>query len=150
MVKYLTNTKIRNQNIITCIEEIYESELLDKKDSLVIITRDKINYQGALEEYINRIYHQDKIFSQVLCLNNLLFNITEHELVPKYRIMSTEEKEMLIRKLYLENESQLPHILVTDPVAQFYGVKLGEVCEIEYNNHTNGKNKFYRLCVASN
>ena len=150
MIKYLTNTKVRNQNIINCIDEIYESKLIENKDVLVIITKDKVNYQGSLEEYINRIYLKDKIFCQILCLSNLLFNITEHELVPKYRIMSHDEKEQLIKKLYLENENQLPFILITDPVAQFYGVKLGEVCEIEYNNHTNGKNKFYRLCVASN
>lgn len=150
MIKYLTNTKVRNQNIISCIDEIYESDIIDKKDVLVIITRDKINYQGTLVEYINRIFSQDKIFAQVLSLNNLLFNITDHELVPKYRIMTQDEKNNIISKLYLENEEQLPNILVTDPVAKFYGVRVGDVCEIEYNNHTNGKNKFYRLCITSN
>jgi len=150
MIKYLTNTKVRNQNIISCIDEIYESDIIDKKDVLVIITRDKINYQGTLVEYINRIFSQNRTFAQVLCLNNLLFNITEHELVPKYRIMDQDEKNDIISKLYLESEEQLPNILVTDPVAKFYGVRVGDVCEIEYNNHTNGKNKFYRLCIASN
>jgi len=150
MIKYLTNNKIRNQNIISCIDEIYESNIIDKKDVLVIITRDKINYQGSIVEYINRIFFQNNIFAQVLCLNNLLFNITNHELVPKYRIMTHDEKNEIINKLYLESKEQLPNILITDPVAKFYGVRVGDICEIEYNNHTNGKNKFYRLCIASN
>ena len=78
-----------------------------------------------------------------------MFNISKHELVPTYRIMSETEKQNLISKLYLESEEKLPFVLVTDPVARFYGVRIGEVCEIQYNNETNGKNKFYRLCVAN-
>lgn len=148
MIKYLISNKVRNQNIINCIEEIYEQEVLEKGDVLVIVTKDKVTYQGALEEYINRIFYKDGTFVQILWLNNLLFNISKHDLVPDYRIMTTKEKEELIGKLYLESEDKLPFVQVTDPVARFYGVRIGQVCEIVYNNETNGKNKFYRLCVA--
>ena len=149
MIKYLISNKVRNQNIINCIEEIYEQEVLEKGDVLVIITKDKVTYQGVLEEFINRIFYKDGTFVQILCLNNLLFNISKHELVPNYRIITEKEKKELIAKLYLESENKLPFVLVTDPVARFYGVRIGQVCEIVYNNETNGKNKFYRLCVAN-
>ena len=148
MIKYLISNKVRNQNIINCIEEIYEQEVLEKGDVLVIVTKDKVTYQGALEEFINRIFYKDGTFVQILWLNNLLFNISKHDLVPDYRIMTTKEKDELIGKLYLESEDKLPFVQVTDPVARFYGVRIGQVCEIVYNNETNGKNKFYRLCVA--
>ena len=149
MIKYLISNKVRNQNIINCIEEIYEQEVLEKGDVLVIVTKDKVTYQGALEEFINRIFYKDGTFVQILWLNNLLFDISKHDLVPDYRIMTTKEKDELIGKLYLESEDKLPFVQVTDPVARFYGVRIGQVCEIIYNNETNGKNKFYRLCVAN-
>lgn len=149
MVKYLTNSKVRNQNIITCIDEIYEKEIIGHDDVLVIITRDKVTYQGVLEEYINRLYYRDGKYVQILWLNHLQFNITKHDLVPSYRIMLDKEKQQLIKKLYIEEEKELPFILITDPVARYYGVRVGQVCEIIHNNDTNGKNKFYRLCVAN-
>ena len=149
MVKYLTNSKVRNQNIINCIDEIYEKEIINSDDVLVIITKDKVTYQGVLEEYINRLYYRDGKYVQILYLNHLLFNITKHDLVPNYRIMLEKEKQMLIKNLFIEDETDLPKILITDPVARFYGVRVGQVCEIIHNNQTNGKNKFYRLCVAN-
>ena len=149
MVKYLTNSKVRNQNIITCIDEIYEKEIIGPNDVLVIITRDKVTYQGVLEEYINRLHYRDGKYVQILWLNHLQFNITKHDLVPSYRIMLEKEKDELLKKLYIEDEKELPFILITDPVARFYGVRVGQVCEIIHNNDTNGKNKFYRLCVAN-
>tara|TARA_B100000963_G_C22473660_1_gene601362 strand:- start:57 stop:812 length:756 start_codon:yes stop_codon:yes gene_type:complete len=149
MVKYLTNNKVRNQNIINCIDEIYEKEIIGNDDVLIIVTKDKVTYQGVLEEYVNRLYYRDGKYVQILWLNHLLVNITKHDLVPKYRIMLDKEKQMLIQKLYIEDEKELPFILITDPVARFYGVRVGQVCEIIYNNDTNGKNKFYRLCVAN-
>jgi DNA-directed RNA polymerase subunit H (RpoH/RPB5) len=149
MVKYLTNSKVRNQNIITCIDEIYEKEIIGENDVLVIITRDKVTYQGVLEEYINRLHYRDGKYVQILWLNHLQFNITKHDLVPSYRIMLEKEKKELLDKLYLETYKDLPFILITDPMARYYGVRVGQVCEIIHNNNTNGKNKFYRLCVSN-
>jgi DNA-directed RNA polymerases I, II, and III subunit RPABC1 len=148
-VKYLTSSKIRNQIIINTIDEVYENGILEKTDIIVIITKDKVTYQGALEEYINRIFYKDGTFAQIFWLNSLLFNISEHNLVPKYRILTQEEKQALIDKLFLDNEKNLPKILVTDPVAKFHGVRIGQLCEIEYTNETNGFNKSYRLCIPN-
>ena len=63
--------------------------------------------------------------------------------------MTQEEKQTLIDKLFLDDEKNLPKILVTDPVAKFYGVRIGQLCEIEYTNETNGFNKSYRLCIPN-
>ena len=63
--------------------------------------------------------------------------------------MASEEKKSLMDKLFLDEEKHLPKILVTDPVAKFYGVRIGQLCEIEYTNETNGFNKSYRLCIPN-
>ena len=81
MVKYLTNNKVRNQNIINCIDEIYEKEIIGNDDVLVIVTKDKVTYQGVLEEYVNRLYYRDGKYVQILWLNHLLVNITKHDLI---------------------------------------------------------------------
>ena len=41
----------------------------------------------------------------------------------------------------------MPNVLVTDPLACFYGVKVGEVVEITKPSITNGYNIDYRLCI---
>ena len=44
-------------------------------------------------------------------------------------------------------EDNLPNVLVTDPLANFYGVKVGQVVEITKTSETNGYTKSYRLCI---
>ena len=43
-------------------------------------------------------------------------NILEHVLVPSHKVLSSEEREALLRK-YNIKPSQLPKMLVSDPVA---------------------------------
>ena len=58
-----------------------------------------------------------------------MFDITQHELTPNYRILSNEEKQGVLDRFHLTDHN-MPNVLVTDPLACFYGVKVGEVVEI--------------------
>ncbi|KAK7799703.1 hypothetical protein U0070_019299 [Myodes glareolus] len=52
----------------------------------------------------------------------LLINITEHELIPEHVVMTKEEVTELLARYKLP-ESQLPRIQAGDPVTRYFGIK---------------------------
>lgn len=77
---------------------------------------------------------------------DLLINITHHELVPRHVILSRDEKAALLKRYRLK-ETQLPRILTKDPVAKYFGMKRGQIVKIIRKSETAGRYASYRLCV---
>jgi len=69
-----------------------------------------------------------------------------HELVPKHRVLSEEEKEEVLKR-YNAKLMDLPRILVSDPVVRKLGAKPGDVIEIIRKSPTAGESKYYRVVV---
>ncbi|KAF7683440.1 DNA-directed RNA polymerases II and IV subunit 5A [Astathelohania contejeani] len=78
--------------------------------------------------------------------DELLFNITTHELVPKHTILGNEEKENMMRSMRVK-EYQLPKILKSDPVARYFGAKVGDVFKIERRSNSGVKSLYYRIVI---
>lgn len=152
-VKYLLDTTLRKAQLNEIFEELYETEVeskemfLDKEqgDELIIILANEPN-EKIIQE-IEYIYNTEDILIRAIYMKRLLFNIIDHSLVPKHRILTMSETNDLLKNYTLFTVKQLPEISRYDPVAQAIGLRPGDVCEIIRPSKTAIQAPYYRLCV---
>lgn len=145
-VLYHLAKAIRPNNIDEFIDDLYNiDDVLTKEDTLLIISKDETN--ETLVNYLKHIWETENTFIVVQNIKRLQFNIHEHTLVPKHRIMNKEECDKVRKKYNILKDTQLPEISRFDPVAQSLCMRPGEICEILRPSKTAIVSSYYRLCI---
>ena len=144
-VKYLILNKIKNTTLEKEINELILNRYLDKNNEdfdLIFIIKDRktVSLQKVIDSYIAKKYN-----IQVFWIKNLLYNVLEHDSVPKHRIITNEEC-IELKKKYNIQKNGMPLINRNDPVAQYLGMLPGNICEITRKSETSGEYLTYRLC----
>ena len=75
--------------------------------------------------------------------SELIVNITKHVLVPQHMVLSNDEKKALLDR-YKLTITQLPRMLLSDPISKYYGLKRYQVVKIIRPSETAGRYVTYR------
>jgi len=75
-----------------------------------------------------------------------VFDIFEHQLVPRHEILTPEEKEQLLKQ-YKVQPYQLPQIKASDPAVKAIDAKPGDILRIIRKSATSGRHIAYRYVV---
>lgn len=144
-VKYHLNKTLKLGNINDYIEDlIHLDNVLEKKDDIIIIIKDEPN--DSLLSVLSNLWLQDQIYVNVINIKRLQFNILNHILVPKHRVLNDEETNIFKQRYNISDNSQIPDISRFSPVAQVIGIRPGQICEITRNSKTAIDTLFYRVC----
>ena len=146
-VKYHGSKNLKNTTIYEYIEDLFNIEqILKKTDDLIIIIKDEPN--EPLLKLLTNIWEQEGIYLNVFNIKRLQFNILNHQLVPKHKVLTLEQSNE-IKKIYnIQNDEQIPSICRFSPPAQAIGLRPGELCEITRPSKTSINSKFYRICSS--
>jgi DNA-directed RNA polymerase subunit H len=144
-IKYYLAKALRPANLQEMIDDLYSvEEVLTKNDTLLIVVKDEVN--ETLTNAIKHIWESEKIYIILIPIKRLQFNILDHVLVPKHRVLTEAEKIRIKTKYNIINDNQFPELSRFDPVAQAIGIRPGEVCEIIRPSKTAISAPYYRIC----
>ena len=144
----------KNENVLRLYYEYLEGNKLNAGDINAFFTKMKeaqansgiIIISGMLTSQATQKIVDINTELQIECfhISELIVNITQHELVPQHILLNEEEKKFLLQR-YKIKESQLPKIMITDPIAKYLGLKRGNVVKIVRESETAGKYITYRI-----
>ena len=84
--------------------------------------------------------------TEVFTMDELLIVVIDHYLVPQHILLSPEEKENYLT-IFNHQIRDMKKILLNDPIAKFYGAKVGDMFKIIRPSITAGKDIDYRIVI---
>lgn len=129
--------------------------LFKKRHTYIFLYRTRSKASSTLdkkyEHYCLQLIKKHGIFVQLFNLRHLMFNVTEHEMVPKHEALDLwhdGDDIAQIKRVYNMTDlaKENPVIALSDPVAKFIGLKKGQLCKITRVNPSSGTYVSYRWC----
>jgi DNA-directed RNA polymerase I, II, and III subunit RPABC1 len=128
-------------NFLTTIKkEVSIENFLEKNSDVhkfIIINRLSDRAVKQILEYKN---------TEVFTMDELLIVVIDHYLVPQHILLSPEEKENYLTT-FNHQIRDMKKILLNDPIAKFYGAKVGDMFKIIRPSITAGKDIDYRIVI---
>ena len=118
-----------------------DSFLLSSKGKNRIFIGDQIS-QKAYKQFVE--LKNTEVFFE----HELMMNLIEHELQPKFELLTPEEKLIKMNEYNL-NDRNLARMFSTDPVARYFNAKHGDVFRIVRPSVYTGYGYHYRLVIES-
>jgi DNA-directed RNA polymerase subunit H (RpoH/RPB5) len=135
--------KIIYNNINTIKDHTEVEKFLDKYNKyhkfFVVTSLSKKAYKQFDE------FPQTEIFQEI----ELMVNILEHDLQPKFRLLNKKEVEEYFNT-FQNKKREMPRILDSDPVSRYFGAKNGDIIEIIRPSVTTIDAITYRIVVQGN
>lgn len=117
VVLYITEPKKFNVEML----KHYYTQTIKQHISHAIIV-----YHSSVTSSVNKILEDIDIRIELFCIDELMYNILNHELVPTHTRIRHEKK----------NTDKIPLIRRTDPVVRFLGFEHGDVLRIDRKDGT--------------
>jgi len=158
------------ENILINSEDVHNDEIIfsidDKKYGIKFISSflTTIKKEVSIENFLNKNLDIHKFIiinklsdraikqiveyqnTEVFTLDELLIVVIDHHLVPPHYLLTPEEKEQYFT-IFNHHPRDMKKILINDPVAKFYGAKVGDVFKIIRPSITSGKDTDYRIVI---
>ncbi len=100
-----------------------------KAQRLIIVVNN--NATPKVSSVLGILGHHAQLFSE----NELVFNVTKHQLVPKHERATEEEKEETLNTYTIlpdgkQHPALIPGMFTTDPIAKYYNYEIGDLINI--------------------
>jgi DNA-directed RNA polymerase I, II, and III subunit RPABC1 len=140
-VKFFTdNNSFKKKNILELCDKV-QSITEESVRLIIVFMNNKLPTNATEKDLKNNIFRSTELFP----MKTLMFNITKSNLVPKHRLISDQGEVLELLELYNCSLNELPKLKLTDPIARYYGYKIGDVCEITRNSPITGISYYYRF-----
>lgn len=144
-VIYYVNKAMKKAVLRDVIDEYYDYDNKDKNlCSLIVVTT---NVNDTNMNIVREMWEKYGLYCVLYDLASLQYNVIEHGFVPDHVKLTQEQKETVMKKYNISNDSQFPEISMFDPVAKAILMRPGDLCEITRYEKISFKNTFYRICV---
>ena len=147
-VKYFISQRLSPREIHNIVDDLFNLEevlVSPESDTLIIVTKHAAN--ETIMQLLNQLWSRSGYFIIIFTLDQLQFNVLDHQYVPKHEILTHEQTKEMVQRFNIVNTDQLPNISRYDPVAQAIGIRPGEICKIIRPSKTSITSEYYRICT---
>ena len=114
-------------------------KLTDKEKGIFDVTNKSLTLEEVGDNYPIIEYYDTE---------DLIINITKHDIMPKFEVYNTDEKKKEILDLLDNiNPKLFPKMLISDPISKYYNLKIGDIIKIIRTSPLSGEVISFRIII---